>query len=100
MRVLKNTVCGISAQVSSMLFNTLQSFVSQKRLHPVGRPFAHVLSAGQDLVSYTHYANAKRKTLEFLVPGSFEFCDLTELTITPLKRSRNAWNTIHATIRM
>jgi hypothetical protein len=84
MRVLKNTVCGISAQVSSMLFNTLQSFVSQKRLHPVGRPFAHVLSAGQDLVSYTHYANAKRKTLEFLVPGSFEFCDLTELNITPL----------------
>ena len=42
----------------------------------------------------------KRKTLEFLVPGSFEFCDLTKLTITPLKRSRNAWNTIHATIRM
>jgi hypothetical protein len=26
----------------------------------------------------------KEKTLEFLVPGSFEFCDLTELNITPL----------------
>ena len=47
-------------------FDTLQSFVSQKRLHPVGRPFAHVLSAGQDLVSYTHYLTLKRKN-----PGVF-----------------------------
>ena len=27
-------------------FNTLPFFTPQKELHPVGRPFAHVLSAG------------------------------------------------------
>ena len=37
-------------------FNTLPSFIPQKELHPVGRPFAHVLSAGQVLVTYSHFA--------------------------------------------
>jgi len=42
--VLKSTVCGISAHVNSMLFNTLEFFISQKRLHPQGRPFASYYS--------------------------------------------------------
>ncbi len=41
MRVLKNTVCDISVQVSSMLFNTLPFYtlvLSPLAYHPVGRP--------------------------------------------------------------
>lgn len=82
-------------------FNITWFFTPQEVLHPKFRPFAHVLSAGQDLVSYTHYLTLKRKN-----PGVFSsrvFWILwynLKLTITPLKRSRNAWNTIHATIRM
>ena len=41
MRVSKNTVCDISVQVSSMLFDTLPfytSALSPQTYHPVGRP--------------------------------------------------------------
>jgi hypothetical protein len=37
--VLKNTVCGISAHVNSMPFNTLGFFIPHKELHRLGRPF-------------------------------------------------------------
>jgi hypothetical protein len=33
-------------KVNEEHFNTLPFFIPQKELHPVGRPFAHVLSAG------------------------------------------------------
>ena len=52
MRVLKHSTwvrTHLSLRESPQVrecFNTLEFFVSQKRLYPLGRPFAHVLSAG------------------------------------------------------
>ncbi len=42
-------------------FNTLWFFIPQKELHPTGRPFVHVLSADQDLVSHSHCSSYATK---------------------------------------
>ena len=59
------------------LLYTLPFLVPHKELHPVGRPFAHVLSAGWDLVSLTHFVLVYTKCWRFcqrftVLPSTFK----------------------------
>ena len=115
----KHTVCGITARISSMCVSKHSSWMNPRVSRRIENALIRTNFSSHKRESILVAAHLpmfrvrvrisfpihtiptlKEKTLEFLVPGSFEFCDLTELNITPLKRSRNAWNTIHATIRM
>ena len=60
--------------VCPVCFNTLESFISQKRIHPLGRPFSPCLKCRDQsslLEYFTLFVNHKTKTPGCLVLGSF-----------------------------